>query len=80
MGVTSNNDGDEWTYSDDSVFGVVAEPFENGNNQIGAGAGVAHCRKDLGVKQARHAVRDVEIHPTDGDAIPQSRDALVLNE
>jgi hypothetical protein len=31
------------------------------------------------VKKACHTVGDLEIHPPDGDAIAQTRDALVLN-
>ena len=77
--MTSNNDGDKRAHPDDSKFRVVAKPFENGNDQFGAGSRIAHCRKYLGVKKACHTVGDLEIHPPDGDAIAQTRDALVLN-
>jgi hypothetical protein len=31
------------------------------------------------VKQAGYAVRDLEINPSDGNAITQTRDAVVVN-
>ena len=77
--MAANNDGDKWAHPDDSIFRVVAKPFENGNDQFGASTCIAHCWKHLGVKKACHTVGDLEIHPANGDAIAQTRYPLVLN-
>jgi hypothetical protein len=61
------------------MIGVVAEPLEHGNHEFRASTRVAHGRKHLGVEQAGYAVRDLEIDPSDGNAITQTRDAFLVN-
>jgi D-alanyl-D-alanine carboxypeptidase len=79
LGVSLDDNRNERTRPNDAMSRVVAEPFQNSDDKLGARTGVAHGWENLGVKEPSHAVRHLEIDPADGFTVAKSNDSVVRN-
>ena len=74
--MTTNDDRHERADPDDSIVGVVAEPFERSDDSVCFGAGVMHLRKYFGVVKPCVVTTNFKVNPTDFDAVAKAGDSF----
>lgn len=72
----ANDDRYERANAHDSVVGIVAEPFEHGDDHLCTRTGVPHLGQNLRVVQPCIVTADFVVNPSDLDAVAKCGDAF----